>query len=1470
MRVRIAFALLGHVLARESIDPTEQTKRDGLNSYILYENRIVDRPGGSGDLISTAESDYWPKSPPSDEGGWLSLTDLNKTLADMLEQGLGAGSTGQADIFGGMAEAKENLNKIMLETEDDCTSATYCHVDSVMYWIEKLAEQYNTAFATIKYGDEDIVDHFTDISNENTNMYHNSSGIITQLHALWNAAEDAMTETAAEMTDAATGTGTDAGYAATDAIDLTSAEYDLVTSDFNYVMRQIARAENSGDSSLWQVYDYLQKTIQKQDDESLKVRRDTQDSYREFSAFEELFRAGYQKEQRDSENTYKQSERQMLRTTKGVNKKLLTTEEALLNENMAHLKEERTKNLRDLGDHKKEAVAIIRKAKTDWRKEKKRYTKELYTADRRADAVESESERMDERLEEIDRVDAAAVAEAATEAKSVGESFADESKRHQELIGEYDKLEKGFQDSGGEVIREATDRVKAGKRNAVRHYESEQLAPLEDGVDTLDEHDEEMANKWKAFDELNLDKGKMWWDMTTDIAKVQKIKGMVHDGEAESVEQVSEMKSAAEQYVQGEEGNVTKLVQDEEAKHTNDIGAIANLYTKFSEWSDWAAEEKKAKREKTAEEIHGQLNGAEDFMITETNTINTLNDDKLTTYKNDLNSLTEPTTGIIDTILKTDLRGIIDTREGELEAAQDEIRKKEVNSIANVNADIGSIEEWMENQTTLKEEEVYGELENQQGRMDTFESTAEEQLDDARDHFDGHKVRVNNKKDDVIDDNEKLAEESLAVRKTAEERVVQIRNEVADIHRAMKAEAKNLNTTLDSFSNAMTSVVDTQMGALTPTMANWSDGAGADTATHLKSLWSYSDMRLKNGSDYVRRLTMGTADVLRKFTRRLEQLRGLGGKVALNSSKMATALYSSLEASEKKLDVVAIHEIEDANRRQSLMEERSSSLRKNIISRMRHLDQDKMGQMLALEKETKEKVDKILSDGDLTEKERRKRLRAEDAKLHDQLGKMESGAIAVSRKSEDFTNELEISKSGLSQLVTGVQNHVQDVEVKDGVDALHLQEEENSMVGQELSHAENVINFIDTVRESANKLFANLTYSWQLRLNTLHGDIAAETADLMHAETAAMKSLTNETEYKVNRLNNKVRDAATTTESMGKDIEETVNTTTVYLTGILDDADENLDKVRKDSMDEIEHEMYHLIASLANFTGVMVDASGRMQAKVGGNEARTQAIEKKVDTLLNVSEGTVMQSLLDVVAQGKDVEQYAARNRMSWAGFKAHDLGFKKLVVQKLVDAGVELGANSAAILKEVPGIDKSGLEKETGALLRDEQARMSARLSQIYESSDEAVAALMRDKSLTDEERRIELEKVRSAGKAKATALFQKQRQIQAQQAAIEAQLARYAEKVAAAEEETKSAIEQGHLSPMAQGVHQRLHAANGALARIKVHPLMSSALELGSDEELRDLQRKVADENRRLEREDAEMEKQVQALEHARGVAA
>jgi len=221
--------------------------------------------------------------------------------------------------------------------------------------------------------------------------------------------------------------------------------------------------------------------------------------------------------------------------------------------------------------------------------------------------------------------------------------------------------------------------------------------------------------------------------------------------------------------------------------------------------------------------------------------------------------------------------------------------------------------------------------------------------------------------------------------------------------------------------------------------------------------------------------------------------------------------------------------------------------------------------------------------------------------------------------------------------------------------------------------------------------------------------------------------------------------------------------------------------------------------------------------------------------------------------------------------FTEHDMGFKRLVYQKMKDLGYELDMAEVEAAHPRPKLGASAIDGEVGDALRDERSRLAAELAGVYSKSDELIAAVMADQSLSEEERRAKCAQIEAEAKARASALFIEQKQMKAREAALEAQLATYGAKVSEAAAAAKAAAEAGILSPQAMNITKNLEDAGGHIATMRAHPLFATGLvEVGSKGEVRHAGNSLSEEkvialekaNAQLKRETDHLESEVETL--------
>jgi len=262
-----------------------------------------------------------------------------------------------------------------------------------------------------------------------------------------------------------------------------------------------------------------------------------------------------------------------------------------------------------------------------------------------------------------------------------------------------------------------------------------------------------------------------------------------------------------------------------------------------------------------------------------------------------------------------------------------------------------------------------------------------------------------------------------------------------------------------------------------------------------------------------------------------------------------------------------------------------------------------------------------------------------------------------------------------------------------------------------------------------------------------------------------------------------------------------------------------------------------------------------------------QAIESDIERVASITGVKDQAAAKKILQQAELLLAGNHGNEAWWSGFSAHDIGFKRLVFNRMKDLGIELDNSEVEAMHadNHPHLNKDEVDKQVGDEMNDAHSKMQKELAALYAESDAQIAALMRDQSLTDAERRVKIAEIEAGAKAKASEMFAKQKEMSAREAAIESQLAKYQQQVNQAEEQTNAAIEQGDLSPEVAGLTRKMHDANVKMATVKTHPLFS-AVELHTNSEkenLRAMQKRLQSENDVLEGEDDTLAEKVDELE-------
>lgn len=180
--------------------------------------------------------------------------------------------------------------------------------------------------------------------------------------------------------------------------------------------------------------------------------------------------------------------------------------------------------------------------------------------------------------------------------------------------------------------------------------------------------------------------------------------------------------------------------------------------------------------------------------------------------------------------------------------------------------------------------------------------------------------------------------------------------------------------------------------------------------------------------------------------------------------------------------------------------------------------------------------------------------------------------------------------------------------------------------------------------------------------------------------------------------------------------------------------------------------------------------------------------------------------------------------------FRSRDLAFKNMVVEKLASMGVTMSTEGLEMLENARDAhaEALGYHEELGGMLAEgaegEHSQLDRDLARLYIKQDAAIQKIMDDESLTEEQRKAAIEKIKAGTASEIAELHAKETDRVAAEAKLQAELGRYQAEIEAAAAATDRAIANGHLSPTARVVQQNLAKVGEQVLKLKAKPWLQA----------------------------------------------
>jgi len=234
------------------------------------------------------------------------------------------------------------------------------------------------------------------------------------------------------------------------------------------------------------------------------------------------------------------------------------------------------------------------------------------------------------------------------------------------------------------------------------------------------------------------------------------------------------------------------------------------------------------------------------------------------------------------------------------------------------------------------------------------------------------------------------------------------------------------------------------------------------------------------------------------------------------------------------------------------------------------------------------------------------------------------------------------------------------------------------------------------------------------------------------------------------------------------------------------------------------------------------EAGAPAAARLSGNTTIKFKQEKFVAAIKQASTAEVVheQSDVDNVEHNVAMLELLYDQLSFWAhGWQKHDIGWKRLVTDKMKELGQEVSDEHITILQAAADAYQQihllnhGLEGEIAGDLAAQRGEVNAQLAALMEKSDRKIAEILANEDLNEEQKQAAIAKVHEETQAEAGRIYGEQANIENNKQALESNLYKYANMVDEAWTATERARGRGVLTSKAddfvekmKGVHRKL----------------------------------------------------------------
>lgn len=1308
--------------------------------------------------------------------------------------------------------------------------------------------------------------------------YHGSTGLQGTLSADSAALKQNLTQLQSEFTN-----HEDSAMSQTASKSLEA--YENIEHMIDGVTKAMEEAENNGaEQRLFlkrQMVSSLSTTTAQLDQQTRvakQFKRDVDDASREIEKWDRVFDVDLKKELRKSSAQERGARRQIMLGVKGTGAELEGQISQILASDRLARKTEKRAVAKSLKKSSGEFKKAYKAAKREWKKTYKSSEKELKDLAKGAARLGSFAEDAGERVGLLQRADASAVTDAAEMANDLKEDFEKAGARNEEQ--EFKDFITGYKEVAKESRTGALNAVNKFEKTALRDYESKATRTLIDGNTGVQKQIEELDRTMGEIHKLNQDEEKKPKLDEGMFVRVEDIKNAEQKKLEDLHNQVYQDKLMADfndirtKVTGGVAAKITELQQDIVEKKQ----ALQELPTQFLEGlqADGTTYIKDAGDKEQA--VDSAFAANDQKMSDIASRITQYNADALA-QESALESMASssssgsgdgsPSIAGVEQLMET----AKDTISEQTEELKDKYKEE-------VKAELASMKKKFQDQEKSFQKDLRSVSTKAQDDLSSFRETAREAREKGSEDLANLEQGVGEEKENLAHKEEDLrsdlddaqAELDIEKQKSADN-VAKLEKQMNTAAAMMRKETATQKRNIESMIPNLMSTT-TALQEIPAQVEAYAESAKRTTKQSLKDEAEEGAEALKSRGSLVKKTIQDAKDKLAQQTRAYTEFAKVAKTVDVASLAQAKGFFAGVELLQKKLDLANIAGEKDKAKAEKLLQERIGKLQTSSKAMLNDVGSAMSGLVDAAGGDYAEKVTAIMNKETSSKDEREAQLKAAEDEYNTKIRALQAQARTAARDGDALAAQQQQSAKAASADVTAASGDVKSADTAEARAQLEAEAAMNNEGSKELSHAEIMVNFLASVRDAVHGRVASARKAFDDKLGLAKHDIEETSLAAANRAVDEIKTMQKDITASGNGAANLFGDNADLINGFSSHISASVNATQGELAAAAEAQQAafatDLGTLQKDTEASLQGMAQTIIGIAHQLQAGLANASSR----AAGAAARRADAESSLSRLANLTTvGLGIAKAEEVVRDGKALFDWYHRTGMWWAGFKAHDLGFKRLIAQKLKDFGVEIEMDQVEGAAAPPRLNGHALESGVTGALSAERQKMSKELTALYGDYDDQIAAVLRNQHLSEAERRARVKELQAEAEQRAQQLFHERRELRARQAAVEAELARYARLVEAAEAAANAGIAAGHLSPEVAGVQTAITEAGRKLARLKASKLLSGGAgrfrlssflqQSGNMENLRKLQLRVDSENEKLAKEDAQLEDEVDRLE-------